>query len=204
MTDSCDEHRSNNVCGCGAIRLEAQSCQSPSKDDLHVAHVFLLLSASLTTLASPLRSPTTAHLNIHNSTHGGRALAELVEGWRGVMNLSRAMVLSLERPMRELRVSGASSAVAAFRAIESLCERDGAFLVVCMQVHDGLGFVRVTAMETLAQPREEHHWKTVTGTSAQLFSTQCAAWRSEMMQVVALYTEDRSVALRHVAVETLS
>ena len=34
----------------------------------HVAHVFLLLSASLTTLAFTSAQPTTAQLNIHNST----------------------------------------------------------------------------------------------------------------------------------------
>ena len=46
-------------------------------------------------------------------------------------------------------------------------------------------------------------WKTVTGTCAQLFSIQCAVWRSEMMQVVARYIEDRSADVRHVAVVTL-
>ena len=44
----------------------------------------------------------------------------------------------------------------------------------------------------------------MTGTSTQLFSLQCAVWRSEMMQVVARYVEDRIVDVRHVAVVTLS
>ena len=37
-----------------------------------------------------------------------------------------------------------------------------------------------------------------------LFSIQSSVWRSDVMQVVARYTEDRSVDVRHVAVETLS
>ena len=36
---------------------------------------------------------------------------------------------------------------------------------------------------------------------AKLFSMQCAVWRSETMQVVARYIEDRSVDARHVAVK---
>ena len=71
------------------------------------------------------------------------------------MSLSLAMVLSLERPMRELRVGGATRAVAASGAMVSLCARDGAILAVCMHVHDVLSVVRVTSIETLAQPRED-------------------------------------------------
>ena len=44
----------------------------------------------------------------------------------------------------------------------------------------------------------------MTGTSAQLFSMQCAVWRFDTILVVARYIEDRSVDVRNVAVETLS
>ena len=62
------------------------------------------------------------------------------------MNLSLAMVLSLERPMRESRVGGATRAIAASGAIGSLCARDGAILVVRDLVYDVLCFVRDTSL----------------------------------------------------------
>ena len=48
--------------------------------------------------------------------------------------------------------------------------------------------------------------RTVTGTSVQLYCSpyKVQFGRSDVMQVVARYTEDRSVDVRHVAVETLS
>ena len=112
--------------------------------------------------------------------------------------------------MLELSAGGATRAVAASGSIGSLCARDGAIPAVCMHVYDVLGFVRTVSIEILAWPREKPSrsladwWKTVTGTSTQLSSLQCAVWRSEMVQVVARYIEDRSVDVRHVAVVTLS
>ena len=93
------------------------------------------------------------------------------------MNLSLAMVLSLERPMRDLRVGGATRAAAPSGTIGSLFAKDGANLTVCVHVHDVLGLVRVTSIETGAAMN-------VTVTSAQLFSIQCAVRRSEMMRLV--------------------
>ena len=44
----------------------------------------------------------------------------------------------------------------------SICTRDGAILAVCLLVYDVFGFVRLTLIETLAQPREDHRdrWQT--------------------------------------------
>ena len=64
---------------CAVVEPFGSEAQSPSKCHPHAAHVFLLLSASLTALAFTTAQPTTAHLNIHNSTHGGGAIVELVE-----------------------------------------------------------------------------------------------------------------------------
>ena len=150
------------MCGCGAIRLRGPSYESPSKGHLHVAHVFLLLSASTTALAFTTAQPTTAHLNIHNSTHG----SEADRGTRGMLVrcdeplTGRGVVLG---PMRELGVGGATRAVAASGALGSLCARDGAILAVCMRVYDVSGFVRVTSIEILAQPREDHRDRCQTG-----------------------------------------
>ena len=76
------------------------------------------------------------------------------------MNL---LVLSLARPMRDLRLGRATRAVAASGATGSLCARDGAILAVCMHVYDVLGFVRVTSIEILAQLREDHRDRYQTG-----------------------------------------
>ena len=78
------------------------------------------------------------------------------------MNLSLAMVLSLERLMRELSVGGATGAVAASGAIGSLCARDGAIPAVCMHLYGVLDFARAASIEILAQPRQDHRdrWQT--------------------------------------------
>ena len=57
---------------------EVQVARVPAKDHPHVAHVFLLLSASL---AFTTAQPTTAHSNTHNSRHGSGAIVESVESW---------------------------------------------------------------------------------------------------------------------------
>ena len=107
-------------------------------------------------------------------------------------------------------MGGAKLAVATSRAIGSLCVRDGATLAVSMHVHDDFGFRPLHRDgDSGATTREPWTllpdlWKTVIGTSAQLFSRQCAVWHSEMMQAVARYMEDRSVHVRHAAVETMS
>ena len=51
------------------------------------------------------------------------------------------MVLSLERPMRDLRVSERKRAFAASRALGFLDAREGAILADRAHVRDGLGFV---------------------------------------------------------------
>ena len=58
------------------------------------------------------------------------------------MDLSLAVMLSLERLVREMRVGGATRAVAASGAIGSLSARGGAIPAVFMHVYDVLGFVR--------------------------------------------------------------
>ena len=50
-------------------------------------------------------------------------------------------------------MGGATRAVA---ASSSLRARDGGILAVCMHVYDVLGFVRLTSIEILALPREDH------------------------------------------------
>ena len=89
------------------------------------------------------------------------------------MNLSLAMVSSLERLMRELSVGGATRAITASVAIGSLCAKDGAIPAVCMHLYDVLDFVRVTSFEIL--PSLADWWKTVTGTSTQLSSLRCCS-----------------------------
>ena len=79
---------------CGAIRLRGPSCESPSKCHHNFAHVFLLLSASLTTFACTTAQPTTAHLNIHNSTHGSGAIVVPLVGFVVVLETSDAIIES--------------------------------------------------------------------------------------------------------------
>ena len=57
----------SSCCIVGAgILSRGPRCECPSKDYPHVAHVFLLFSASLTTLAFTTVQNTTANLNNHN------------------------------------------------------------------------------------------------------------------------------------------
>ena len=74
------------------------------------------------------------------------------------------VVLSLERPMRELRVGGATRTAAASGAIGSLCARDGAILAesvrTCMM---SWVLSEFTSIEILAQPREDHRDRCQTG-----------------------------------------
>ena len=53
------------------------------------------------------------------------------------------MVLSLEHPLRELRVGGTTRAVAAFGAMVSLPAKDRAILAVRMRVYDVLRSVHL-------------------------------------------------------------
>ena len=122
VTDWCVEHRSDIMCGCGSSRLRgpsSETCKQRSSSCCTCLPPVVCVTDY--TLPYATAQPTTAHLNIHNSTHGSGAIVELVEGWWGVMNLSLAMVLSLERPT----VGGSTRAVAASGAIGSLCARDG-------------------------------------------------------------------------------
>mmetsp|Transcript_8471 Transcript_8471/g.23569 ORF Transcript_8471/g.23569 Transcript_8471/m.23569 type:complete len:123 (-) Transcript_8471:4-372(-) len=94
-----------------------------------------------TCVAQDWEIPVVCQNLLHGTTmlRDGAELIELVEGWHGVMKLSLTMVLSLERPMRELRVGGAGRAVEALRALGSLRAKggEGAIVAVCMHVHDG-------------------------------------------------------------------
>ena len=137
---------------CGAIRLRGPSCESPSKCLHHFAHVLLLLSASLTTFAFTTAQSTTAHLNVHNSSHGSGAIVAPLTGYGVVLGTSDARI---ESGRSDSRSRG-------FWCNGSICTRDGAILAVCLLVYDVFGFVRVTLIETLAQPREDHRdrWQT--------------------------------------------
>ena len=68
----------------------------------------------------------------------------------------------LGTPDARIECGGATRAVAATGAVGSLCARDGAIPAVCMHVHNVLGSVRATSIDTLAQPRDDHRdrWQT--------------------------------------------
>ena len=200
------------MCGYEAIRLEDRvedrlrgpSCESPSKCHLHVAHVFLLSSASLTTFVSPLR-PRQHDLNIHNSTHGSGACygtcGKLVKcdepftGYDVVLGTSDANWEWAKRlAQSRLLVRWFHFAQEKQSQSCSLCAR-----VRCLAVR-----LRVATTTSSSSRSLPDLWETVTGTFAQPFSMQCAVWCYEVMQVVALYNEDRSVNVRHVTEETMS